>query len=61
MGRAKGRRKMRNLVVPVTSTKSTAPNEIENELPNKKRKISSEVVDVDRVVFTNVSVTKVVA
>ena len=36
--------------VPVTSTKSSASDETENEPPNKKGKISSEVVDVDKVV-----------
>ena len=41
-----------------TSTKSPAPDEIENGRPNKKRKISSEVVDVDKEVFTTVQSPK---
>ena len=49
---------MRRLLVPVTSTKSSASDETENEPPNKKRKIGFEVVDVDKVVFTNVQSPK---
>ena len=37
---------------------SSASDETENEPPNKKRKVTSEVVDVDKVVFTNVQSPK---
>jgi len=57
-GEPKDVAKMRKLVVPVTSTKSSAPDETENKPPNKKRKVSSEVVDVDKVVFTTVQSPK---
>ena len=42
--------KMRKLVVPAVSRKA---DETENEPPNKKRNISSEVVDVDKVELTD--------
>ena len=62
-GEPKDVAKMRKLhvLVLVTSTKPSASDETENEPPNnpnKKRKISSEVVDVDKVVFTNVQSPK---
>ena len=57
-GEPKDVAKMRKLVVPVASTKSSAPDETENEPPNKKRKVSSAIVDVDKVVFTTVQSPK---
>ena len=56
--RAKGRRKIRKLVVPVTSTKPSAPDETENKLPNKKRRLALKSVDVDKIVFTTVESPK---